>query len=440
MGLRHLLILPCLGLLRAGAPCAVRAADLAVVGRFGEGQHLLILQCERHELLEQMRRVARGGNAIACERWHFLRAAVFRRIPNGPHIEQLRRVAHERSGLLVVCGTGLTGHLASETCRNASRGAIRGGALHGLLYQMAIVRIEHLLVLLRRLVQFLRTVGREHLVDDVQRVLHAIVRNGGVALRQIPHGNAVDAQNVVGGVFGDVFLNARLMRDLGEIRGAEVLVDLHEHRVHRIRGRLIEVDIPVIGVQRVRHLRGGSRRRFKRQARIAVEDGVEIHTLLRGSQQAERLHGGTRFERGLRGVVELLGEVIVARIHGFHGTGFRIDRNAAHLNAFRHALRSGVADLLNLVLHALVERGDDLVAAGFQIIGGERLGIDQFVLHRGQQIPVRAGHLVALLYFRHGRELRFLLLLGGDVAVFLHDAEHAVVSLFGLFLIDGRIP
>lgn len=71
-------------------------------------------------------------------------------------------------------------------------------------------------------------------------------------MRQIPHGNAVDAQNVVGGVFGDVFLNARLMRDLGEIRGAEVLVDLHEHRVHRIRGRLIEVDIPVIGVQRVR--------------------------------------------------------------------------------------------------------------------------------------------------------------------------------------------
>ena len=76
---------------------------------------------------------------------------------------------------------------------------------------MAIVRIEHLLVLLSRLVQLLRTVGREHRVDDVQRVLHAIVRNGGVALSQIPYGNAVDAQNVVGGVFGDVSLNARLM-------------------------------------------------------------------------------------------------------------------------------------------------------------------------------------------------------------------------------------
>ena len=166
-GLRRLLILPCLGLLRAGAPCAVRAADLAVVGRFGEGQHLLILQCERHKLLEQMRRVARGGNAIACERWHFLRAAVFRRIPNGPHIEQLRRVAHERSGLLIIRGAGLAGHLASETCRNTGRGAVRGGALHGLLHQVAIVCVEYLLVLLRCLVQFLRTVGREHLVDDV---------------------------------------------------------------------------------------------------------------------------------------------------------------------------------------------------------------------------------------------------------------------------------
>ena len=89
---------------------------------------------------------------------------------------------------------------------------------------MAIVRIEHLLVLLSRLVQLLRTVGREHRVDDVQRVLHAIVRNGGVALRQIPHGNAVDAQNVVGGVFGNVSLNARLMRYFGEIRAPRCLL------------------------------------------------------------------------------------------------------------------------------------------------------------------------------------------------------------------------
>ena len=95
LDLRHLLALLCLGLLRASAPRAVRAADLAVVGRLGEGQHLLILQGERHELLKQMRRIAGGGNAIACERWHFLRAAVFRRIPNGPHIEQLWRIAYE---------------------------------------------------------------------------------------------------------------------------------------------------------------------------------------------------------------------------------------------------------------------------------------------------------------------------------------------------------
>lgn len=46
LDLRRLLILPCLGLLRAGAPCAVRAADFAVVGWLGEGHHLLILQGE----------------------------------------------------------------------------------------------------------------------------------------------------------------------------------------------------------------------------------------------------------------------------------------------------------------------------------------------------------------------------------------------------------
>ena len=429
-----------MGLLRAGTPRAVRTADLAVVGRLGESQHLLILQGERHELLEQMRRIAGGGNAIACERWHFLRAAIFRRIPNGPHIEQLRRIAYERSCLLIVRGAGLAGHLASETCRNTGRGAVRGGALHGLLHQVAIVCVEYLLVLLRRPVQFLRTVGREHLVDDVQRVFHTIVGNGGVALSQIPYGNAVNAQNVVGGVFGNVSLNARLMRDLGEIRGAEMLVDIHEYGVHRIRGRLIEVDIPPVGVQCVRHLRGGSRSRLKRQAGITVEQRVEIHALLSGSQQTERLHRGARLERGLSDVVELLGEVIVARIHGLDGTGFLIDRNAAHLDAIRHAFRPGVADLLDFVLHALVKRGDNLVAAGFQIVGGERLGIDQFVLHRGQQISVGARHLIVLLDFRHGGELRFLLFLGGDVAIFLHDVEHAVVSFFSLLRVDGRIP
>ena len=46
LDLRRLLILPCLGLLRAGAPGAVRAADFAVVGWLGEGHHLLILQGE----------------------------------------------------------------------------------------------------------------------------------------------------------------------------------------------------------------------------------------------------------------------------------------------------------------------------------------------------------------------------------------------------------
>ena len=305
---------------------------------------------------------------------------------------------------------------------------------------MAIVCVEYLLVLLRRPVQFLRTVGREHLVDDVQRVFHTIVGNGGVALGQIPYGNAVNAQNVVGGVFGNVSLNARLMRDLGEIRGAEMLVDIHEYGVHRIRGRLIEVDIPPVGVQCVRHLRGGSRSRLKRQAGITVEQRVEIHALLSGSQQTERLHRGARLERGLSDVVELLGEVIVARIHGLDGTGFLIDRNAAHLNAIRHAFRPGVADLLDFVLHALVKRGDNLVAAGFQIVGGERLGIDQFVLYRGQQISVGARHLIVLLDFRHGGELRFLLFLGGDVAIFLHDVEHAVVSFFSLLRVDGRIP
>ena len=224
-----------------------------------------------------MRGIAGRRHAISGEFRHFLRAAVFRWIPDGPHVQQLGGVPHKGRGLLVVCGAGFAGHLTAENVGDACRGAVRGGALHRLLHKMAVIGVEHLLVLLRGLVQFLGSIGGCHPIDDMQGVLHAVVRNGGVALRQIPHGDGVDAQNVVRGGFVDVFLNAGLMRDLCEVLGAKMSVHFHEHGVHRVGGGLVQVDVTPVVAERVRHLCSGSRSGFEGESGIAVEQGAEVH-------------------------------------------------------------------------------------------------------------------------------------------------------------------
>ena len=305
---------------------------------------------------------------------------------------------------------------------------------------MAVIGLEDLIVLLSGLVQLLGAVRGGDVVDDVERVLHAIVCDGGMALGQIPHGDGVDAQDVVRGGLVDVFLDAGLMRDLGQLGRAEVLVDIHEHGVHRVGCGLVEIDVSPVVVQRVRHACGDSRLGFEDLSGIAVEYGVEVHALLRRTEQAERLHGGARFERGLGGVVELLGQIILAAIYGSDRTRLLLHRDAAYFDAFRHAVRTGVAHLLDLVLHGLVQRGDDLIAAGLKVLGGERLGIHQLVLDGGEQVAVRPRHLVVLLHLDDLRERSFLLLVRCDVAVLVHDADHTLESSLGLRGVRVRIP
>ena len=424
----------------AGAPSAVGSADLAVVGRLGEVFDRLPLKGLAHELLEQVGRISGGGDAVSGEFRHDLGAAVFGRIPDGPHIEQLRCVPHEGGRKLIVCRTGFAGDLASQTFGDARRGTVGGGALHGLLHEMAVIGLEDLIVLLSGLVQLLGAVRGGDVVDDVERILHAIVCDGGMALGQIPHGDGVDAQDVVRGGLVDVFLDAGLMRDLGQLGRAEVLVDIHEHGVHRVGCGLVEIDVSPVVVQRVRHACGDSRLGFEDLSGIAVEYGVEVHALLRCAEQTERLHGGARFERGLGGVVELLGQIILAAIYGSDRTRLLLHRDAAYFDAFRHTVRTGVAHLLDLVLHGLVQRGDDLIAAGLKVLGGERLGIHQLVLDGGEQVAVRPRHLVVLLHLDDLRERSFLLLIRCDVAVLVHDADHALESPLGLRGVRVRIP
>ena len=59
------------------------------------------------------------------------------------------------------------------------------------------------------------------------------------------------------------------------------------------------------------------------------------------AEQTEGLHGGARLEVRLRGVVELVLEVVAAAVDRLHRAGLLVERDAAHLNALRHRLPAG---------------------------------------------------------------------------------------------------
>ena len=385
-----------------------------------------------------MRRVAGRAHAVAREFRHDLRFAVLTRIPDCPHVHQRRRVAHEGGRRLVVRRARLAGDLTAEPRRRARRGAVLRGAEHRVLHELAVVRVEHLLRAEVRLVHLL--VALEHAVDNVQRVLRAVVRDRRVPLREVPHGERVDAEDVVERVFLNVAADARIMRDLGEFLRRQMLVHVHEHRVHRVRGRLLEVDRAPAHVERVRHLCPRARRRFEAFGRIAVEHRVEVHVVHCCAEQTEGLHGGARLEVRLRGVVELVLEVVAAAVDRLHRAGLLVERDAAHLNALRHAFRPVISHRLHDLLHVRVERAHDLVSAGLELVFGERLARHELVLHGGEQVAVRPGQVVAHRHWLRLGELRLAGLLAGDVAVFAHDADHARESALGLRLVHRRVP
>ena len=307
-----------------------------------------------------------------------------------------------------------------------------------MLHEGAVVLVEHLGGVEVRLVHVF--VALEHAVHHMQRVLRAVVGDRGVALRQVPHGERVDAQDVVERVGLDVSADAGVMRDLRVAFRRQVFVDVHEHRVHRVRGGLVEVDVAPADAERVRHFGEGAGRGFELLGRVAVEQRREAHIALRGADEAEGLHRGAGLERGLRGVVELLFEVIGTGVHRLDRTGFLIDGYAAHLQCFRHALGAFVAHLLDAVLQRLVNRGHYLVSARFELVLGEGLGIDQFRFHSGEQVAIRPREVVAECVLLDLRELGAGRFGVGDVAVLLHDADHTVEALLRLLGVLLRVP
>ena len=268
----------------------------------------------------------------------------------------------------------------------------------------------------------------------MQRRLVALVGQCGVSLRHVLEGQAVVAEH--GERVGTIqrrIVNAGLPCGFGDFLRAELGLQIHVHGVRGLFRRRVQVHVSQILAAVVAHRFGDAR---ERPVRVAVEVRVEADAFVDGGQQCERLHGGADFVRCLGDVVELLGQVVVSCVQRDDGTVLGVHRQRAELHAVGHdalhAVLGGTDGGEHQVLLRFVNGGDDFVAAGFQVLLAERLGVDEFVLHHRQQVSVRSGHLVVLLDFDGLREFRGFLLVRRDVAVFVHDVQHALVTFFSL--------
>ena len=316
---------------------------------------------------------------VPVEIGDFLRISVRVRIPHGPGADQLRRVPDEGGRVRIVCGTGLAGDGASDGSRFLA-GAVLHSAFHRFDDQSAVVLLEHAVVTGFRGVQLL-VVGAEDFGHAMQCVLDPAGGDGRVGLREFLDGHRVDAEHVVRRCFVDIARNARGMRDFRGFLRCELLVEPHVRRVDGEGGRLVQVHIAVADVAGVGHRTDQT---FEGLRRVAVEHGVEADAGLCGSEQSEGFHRRARLIGGLRGVVELVGQIIGAAVNRFDAAVARVRRYGADLHTIRHAGRPVVSYGLHLVLQGGIESRHNLVSAGFQLILGECLGIDQLLFDHGQ--------------------------------------------------------
>ena len=293
--------------MRTGAPRAIGSTDLAAVGHVGELLVRHVLQRPRHVVGEQHGRISHAL-VIPVDGRQFQRLAVRSGIPDGEHGERRGREPDEAHGLVVVCRAGLARHRLADRARRTT-GTVLDGAFHRLDHQSGVVRVEHLLRGGWRLVQF-RPLAALHAGDDVQRRLLALVGDGGEAARHVDHAQTGVAERHVA-VIGDLAFDAGRVRGLDYRVRAEMLLQIHVHRVDGVRRRLVQVDVAVTSAARVRHrlFQPGEAAR-----RVAVEHSIEADARLDGRKQRERFHRGTDFVSRVGDVVELFLQVILARV------------------------------------------------------------------------------------------------------------------------------
>ena len=217
--------------------------------------------------------------------------------------------------------------------------------------------------------------------------------------------------------------------------GADIAVELDIGGVDRVGRGLNQVDPGELCVLKI--IEG---RALHLHRRIGVIPIGQSQPALQAGDEREGLIGTPRLGDGLSRGVDLVGQIVRASVQGENSPIRGIDRHQPRAQSVRVPLRKIVDGIDGGVLILLLDRGDDVQAAGVDLLVGELALLLKLGAHHLEEIA--RGPRIGLGVLRDdglGVGGGVVLILG-DVAVLEHVAEHALPSLLGLIRADGRIP
>ena len=425
------------------------------LGRRRELLDLKPLMGDIHVVDEDVRRVGRTGDLLVlAPRLDRLLRAVRSRLVEGHRGDHLRGEAHELGGLVVRRRSGLRGdraiHLGGHLVRTAVRsgddllegvGRVRHDVLIELAMPLGVGRIP------------VRAVGVLEGGHDVGVVPDALRGEGGVGRRNVDRvrggrpEHVLDEHPLLRGLQTlGVLRIAGAVRHLGgdpflilQIRGIqELLIELQVGGVERLLRRLSEagpLQGDVLEVLELVALNG-----HRRGGRITAVQGPPV---LQGGHQREGLEGGAGLGNGVSRGVDLTDQVVLTPVESQQTTRLGVDGHQRLAQVRGGARRQGVDRVDGGLLVLLVDRGDDLEAAGVDLLRRDLGLVLELGAHHLQQVAVGAGVDLlglGLLDVRHTRLLGLVVLSLGDVAVVEHELQDSSPPFLGLLRVLGRVP
>ena len=178
----------------------------------------------------------------------------------------------------------------------------------------------------------------------------------------------------------------------------------------------------------------------RRGGRITAVQGPPV---LQGGHQREGLEGGAGLGDGIGRGVDLTGQVVVTPVERQQTARLGVDGHQRLTKVRRGAGRQGSDRVDSGLLVLLVDRGDDLEAAGVDLLRRDLGLVLKLGAHHLQQVAVGAGVDLlglGLLEVRHPLLLGLVVLGLGDVAVVEHELQDSSPPLLGLVRVLSRVP
>ena len=215
---------------------------------------------------------------------------------------------------------------------------------------------------------------------------------------------------------------------------ADGVIEVEVRGIDRVLGGPDQVDHSVGDVLEVLELRAVNGLR-----RAAVKRVGQGGPVLQGRHQGKGLVGGSCLGDGGGGGVDLVGQEVRPAVEGQYAAVRGVHGHQRHLEVARVARRQGLDGGDRRVLVLLADRGDDLVAAGVDLVVGQLGAVPELGAHHLQQVAVGAAVGLGLGVLDRGGEDGGGALLLGNVAVLGHELQHPRPAVLGSLRADGGV-